>query len=615
MEKKKEESRQAHLEKLRKADALKAALSDLDQKYLDIDSARKALPHLTKPFSEMTPKENAAARRVIAEQWRKANPGGDVGDLYSLLNRLDADPSQTGGQMMMQIVAGVVPELGKSIVKWGSGAAAVLADAPAAVQEAYVGGFGKAVWDDIFHNPGAQWSELLDARGGFGTLSDLGGVLKDAGVSLGAGGQALIDSIVQTIQSGDADAITRMGTDTVVAIVAEEILTLGMGKAARVSKAVMGKLAAKVDDAVKAAKGKTVPKAPDGPAGGGTKPPDDPDAPSGTKGDGPDGPPKEPEVPITHAPEGTAIDTKGKLDEMGYEEFEAEAIQDVATKYDVEIDMRPGNKARLANPDANPKAEHIKGKTITQEDLQLGFRPDDEGLAGMLTPKMKERLDNMSKADFEKLSPTAKERMAERLQEYKDRYVSETEKLKNGVPNRVIDSSGTKRTTETFKAELDDNGVWRDPEGGQGFRGDNDIGDMRHGDGRLFGYDKDGRRLVGQAMRDEKKLYNKIVLDLMSRNINILHPGGFWDPKAVAKWDKGKIKLDCANIEMNRKIARSHGPGGKAYLRFKPGGKHPTTGYGSGKPNVDKAKEDWSKTGLGSYPKKTMTVTHKAKAG
>lgn len=570
-------------EVVRKAEAVSKALSDFDKKYADLDAARKALPDLTKKFSEMTPKENAAARRVLAEQWRKGNPEGDVSELYAMLNRLDADPKQTGGQMMMQIVAGAVPELVASGQRWGSGALNTLSQAPAAVQEAWVGGFFEGVRKDIFENPGAQWSDLLSERGGWGVVSDLGSALKESGVSLGQGGMAMIDQVVQTIQSGDSQAITRMLADTTVGLVAETVLEFGMGRAVGLSTKAMGSLAQKVQAATRRA-----PKAPDAPV---------------PKAAGVPTPAKPaPKAPrnMADAPEGTAIDSAAKAKQYGMTTDEMRRVEEVAKGNDVILETRPSNVARLNHLDtARMKPESIKTKTINEFDTELGFRKKDEGLLGALTEDMYADLNQMSPSDVSKLSKGAQQRRLDRIKEYDDR-APDLAKVEKGVDHRIPDPKNPgKAITEKLKASRDKHGVIRDPSG-KGFTGDIDLHDVRHGDGRSFfrdhdgrmlGYDSRGRRLKkgtpeydadSKTLRADREKMVKVIREYKEK-VGGEHGGGYYNPQVGWKFDKDGIPIpDCKNLDLNKKI-NAEAAEGLGVVRFGADGK-PTKVFGSGKP-------------------------------
>lgn len=132
--------------------------------------------------------------------------------------------------------------------------------------------------------------------------------------------------------------------------------------------------------------------------------------------------------------------------------------QVVADKHGVKIDVRPTTKYAhdpIANGTAVPKAPHCKTKTINDNDVLLGAKPDNKGLAGYFDPKKPVQGD-MSDKDFKKLM----DRYNERKQEFKDQFEHLTELKKEG------------------KCHVKD-GVVIDGKTGKPYSGDHDVFDIR----------------------------------------------------------------------------------------------------------------------------------------
>lgn len=170
------------------------------------------------------------------------------------------------------------------------------------------------------------------------------------------------------------------------------------------------------DDAARAAPGQGATPEPQG-----AKPPGPDDAPRapgepsqpGATGAGDAAPPPLERVDDTwlkEAEHGTSI-PRDRITQTGYTEKQADALRQVADEEGVLIGSRTTNVDSLRHPDALPKPEPVKGKTIKDVDVQLGAREGDQGLAAMFEPRHpgpnapKELLERYGEraAEFEKL--------------------------------------------------------------------------------------------------------------------------------------------------------------------------------------------------------------------
>ncbi len=236
---------------------------------------------------------------------------------------------------------------------------------------------------------------------------------------------------------------------------------------------------------------------------------------------------------------------KGQPDTRGMPDKNVKAAQDIASKHDVEIYIRPTNPASkaLLEAGAHPKPELIKTKTINEQDLKLGRQSEDLGKAGYFDPGPEPPpRGNMSEGDYNDL----KDRWKQRSDEFKD-YAHKMEDL----------------TKKGYK--IDDNGVILHPDG-KPFTGDHDIFDIRGPNGE----------------RVSKEKYDAVMNDLKKPPFSAQHDGHRqWDYSGESKTPKaGETKSEFDKKKtVDTKILDSHstetpkGKPGEALIRVGADGK------------------------------------------
>ena len=554
------EAKQAELDRLGKD------VQKLDDRLREMDeNIRKPV----KNFGEMTNKEKHDARTQMTRAWKHANPKGDPAQLTAMLNRMDVDPSLSPVDMMTYVLGETVLGLPGGIKRAADGAVNTITGGGKAGE--LLTNMAANYWDDVVSGKALENMDKFGATivAGIGNASEYYGntsaeqIIKDYKAVAKASGQTVSNVTVAQVQqakkalaaleqaaiTGDAPAIAKILDDAGGQLIFDYMTGAAAGKAVKVGSKGLQMLSTKADDVTAVLKVKMAPK---------------------TKLD------------ITTAPHGTPIKTLDQARALGHTQDEIKAIQAISTDNDVIIRTRPGTPDRLTllEQGGMGKPEHIKSKSITPADVKLGFRQEDVGKIGHLTDDMYARLKAMDPSD---LPPDVAKRLQQRLTEHVDR-VGDLKKLEKGMKLRVPDpdNPGKLKTTQ-FKAAPDEHGVMRTPDG-TSFNGDLDIGDILHKDGRPFFVDHDGKPLTGAALRADRELMVKIQHELREK-AGTLHGGGYWDPKPVVKKGKGgHSEVSCANIRVNEAISKEAGPGGKALVEFTPGGKDPTTAYGTGKP-------------------------------
>jgi hypothetical protein len=549
---------------------LEKDIKRIDERLADMD---ETLRTPVKNWADMTSKERHTARTQMTKAWRNLNPKGDPAQLTAMLNRLDADPSLSPVDMMTYVIGETVLGLPGGVARAGQRTLHDITGGGNAGELLY--NTAANYWEDVVSGKALERVDALGAKvvGGLMTASDYYGsqsaeqILADYKQVMKATGQTAQNvtlaqveqarkgllALEQAAVTGDAPAIAKVLDDAGGSVIFEWMTGAAAGKAVKVGGSGLKMLTTKADDLLDAAKARRATAAA-----------------------------KVPDVDIRTAPHGTPIDTVDKARTLGHTQTEIKAIQEISTENNVVIRTRPGSEDRLKLLEAGGigKPEHIKSKSINAADLELGFRKDDLGKIGHLTEDMYARLKSVDPAS---LSADGRKRLQQRLTEHVDR-VGDLKKLEKGVSLRVPDPDRPgKLMTTKFQAKPDANGVMRTPDGAS-FNGDLDIGDITHSDGRPFFVDHDGRPLTGAALRADRELMVKIQHQLREK-AGTLHGGGYWDPKPVIKKGKDGIPtVDCANIRINEAISKEAGPGGKALVEFTPGGKTPTTAYGTGKP-------------------------------
>ena len=543
----------------------------IDAQLADMD---KTIRTPVKNWADMSSKERHEARTQMTKAWRHLNPKGDPAQLTALLNRLDADPSLSPVDMMTYVIGETVLGLPGGVARAGQRTLHDITGGGSVTELLH--NTAANYWQDVVSGKALDRLDTMGAKivGGLSTASDYYGsqsatqILADYKAVMKASGQSVQNVTVAQVEkarqgllaleqaalTGDAPAIAKVIDDVGGQAIFEWMTGAAVGGAVKVGGKGLQILETKADDVAAALKARKAPSAPTT-----TAKPD-----------------------IRTAPHGTPIETADQRRLLGHTDTEIKAIQDISTENNVIIRTRPGTEDRLRLLEAGGmgKPEHIKSKSISAADVELGFRQEDMGRIGHLTDDMYARL---KQVDPSTLSGDARKRLQQRMTEYVDR-AGDLKKLEKGVPLRVPDPNNPgKMMTTQFKAKPDANGVMRAPDGSS-FNGDLDIGDITHADGRPFFVDHDGRPLTGAALRADRELMVKIQHELREK-AGTLHGGGYWNPKPVIKKGKDGIpKVDCANIRINEAISKEAGPGGKALVQFTPGGKTPTTAYGTGKP-------------------------------
>jgi hypothetical protein len=234
-------------------------------------------------------------------------------------------------------------------------------------------------------------------------------------------------------------------------------------------------------------------------------------------------------------------------------------IQAVAQEYGVEVDVRPTNldsAKLLAEGKAVYKPEDVKSKTISQEDVHLGCRPEDKGKAGYFSPKedwptVEARLkaEGLSPEQIKKVEARHKERTAEfkALKETMDELQKPTNKQESDRENLGISGQ--------TQIAIDENGVVMqvDPKTGakKPFAGDHDVWDIRRPGGPPL-------------TRSE---YLAIIDKLKAANAGVLHGAHLEWPTDAADYRSPKVKKDVF-----KPIYEKHTKSNEPVVRFGPGG-------------------------------------------
>lgn len=592
------EQAEAELSSYEKAMAKKREIEALEKKVQALDDDLAALEKRVndtlsaKPWSELTGTERASMKRqLISTLKAQGQPNEEVQRVVGLL---ESDGGMSTGDFMAYLLGDVI--LRTPGETWDMGGKAIDAiSREVKGLPSVLSNLGAAYAEDVAS--GAQATRLASPFTGAYEYYK-GKTVAQVRADFASMGQSISDSSAQSFMntiemvhkaqvSGDVEGISKPLAQALGAIVSEEVLTLGLAKGMKLTKAGMNLL----QDQLKLQR-----MLPDVPAGAGTALRAADDVPPPTIDN------------WVKAPKGTPIDTPEKLADFGALPKEVEALQKVSDSEGVIIEMRPGGRERahhLANGNVGQKGQYNHNNTVKAADLDLGvgFRPDDVGLAGGLTPRMYDQLSDPG--HFASLSPSAQARAKERMAEYIDRQ-HEVAKLAEGKMERVPDPNAPKgRSTVTQRRVRDDYGVDRDPTSGdpndpstwRADTGDWDIGDIRLPD-RAFFHDEFGNPLTDHALlRADQAKYNQVVRRLFAEvgEGSIRHPGGYWKPKIKLVKNKktGKLEQNCADVKTNRRINEKNyegNPNAEANLQVTPGGSSPTASYRSTpKPRYDQA--------------------------
>lgn len=226
-------------------------------------------------------------------------------------------------------------------------------------------------------------------------------------------------------------------------------------------------------------------------------------------------------------------DGDGPPDTRGMPDANVKKMQQIAKDNNVEIYVRPTNPAskKILEEGGHPKPESIKTKTINEDDLKLGRKPEDIGKVGYFDPGPEPPpKGNMSDADHAKLV----ERYKQRKQEFTD----------NAKDMKKLHDKGVEVTPDGVVVAKD----------GKPYTGDHDIFDIRG---------PNGEKLT-------KAQYDKVMDELMKPPFSAQHGGHRqWDYSKLdkntpppqkdsnGKWVQPQSKFNKAK-KIDEKILDSH---------------------------------------------------------
>jgi hypothetical protein len=208
--------------------------------------------------------------------------------------------------------------------------------------------------------------------------------------------------------------------------------------------------------------------------------------------------------------------------------------------------VRPTNvdAPALLEQGAVPKIEDLKVKTISQEDLYLGARPEDLGKVGFFMPEPPMKPAGMSDAEWATVKPGADARFRQREAEFWE-YQHKMQELQSRPENQ-------EGTYGTNQAVIGPGGVVSDlsQRGDQllaaPFSGDHDIFDIRNADGTPLSQEK----------------YEAIIAEMKAAGMGVAHG-------AHMRWVVDPA--DGVNKAIFDKIVGRHASGQELLVRFAPG--------------------------------------------
>ncbi|MGW1084284.1 hypothetical protein [Kitasatospora sp. NPDC002522] len=203
-------------------------------------------------------------------------------------------------------------------------------------------------------------------------------------------------------------------------------------------------------------------------------------------------------------------------------------FQQTADEQGIVIEVRPTNPDSVPHLKAGalPKPVDIKAKTISEEDIWLGAKPEDKGLVGFFLPELPERTAELDAEPgrYDRVMARHRQRTVEHGE-----LSAKMAKLEKEKRFRVRDGVVQGR---------DADGAWRP------IAGDHDILDL---------HDVEGHRV-------DDATYRESVETMIHRDMGVMHGAHmFWQPET--EFDKMIFE----------KIVNSHRPGGEPLVRFVPG--------------------------------------------